>query len=394
MTAPGTDEDEFRRGVRTLLMRPLLVGTAGDGPAITLVHRHESALREWFDRNLGWRLIVNRDIVRLFKVPEHWPVSPADVPSQARCVLYCLVLAVLEDCGEQTVISELAEKVALLAATREGTLRYDADRFRSRQDLVAVLRMLIEQGVLSPTRESSATERDEDSFVHGDGNALYDVNHRAAALVLSSPVAPSRAGTPDRLTIQPVPDTPEARNRRRRHMIERYLVDTPAMYFAELPDDVVDYFQAQRFQLRKQLELATGGVVEVREEGAALIDDELTDLGFPRERTAPFAALAFADALAREPGVPASSHVPGHRLDTIAEDVTERVLAVSKSIGGRPVSTATVRTTALEILTMLRLVEPDGDGVTVLPLLGRYRNPAVSTVRPEAAMREETDDDR
>jgi uncharacterized protein (TIGR02678 family) len=343
----------------------------------------------WFDRALGWRLVVNRDVVRLFKIPEQWPVSPADAPSQARCVLYCLVLAALEDCGEQTVISELAEKVALLAATREGTLRYDSDRYRSRQDLVAVLRMLVEQGILSPTRESSVTERDEEGFVHGDGNALYDVNHRAAALVLSSPIAPSRAGTPDRLTAQPIPDTPEARNRRRRHLIQRYLLDTPAMYFAELPNDVADYFQAQRFQLRQQLEQATGAVVEVRDEGAALIDDELTDLGFPRESTAPFAALAFADALSREPGAPASAVVPGHRLDAIAADVTGRVAAVSKSIGGRALSTTLVRSTALEILTMLRLVERAGDGVIVLPLLGRYRTPAFSTV-PQGG----TDDDR
>lgn len=383
MTNPETNREDFQRAVRILLAKPLLTSAGGDADAIALVHSKEDALQAWFRRNVDWQLHVGREVVRLFKIPERWPAFAAEAPNQRRCVLYCLVLAGLEDCGEQTVITELAEKVSVLAATREDLANYEPEHFRERQDFVAVLRTLREQGVLTPTRDTNTTDNDEYDYIHADGNALYDVNHRAAAVILSSPVAPSRAGHPDRLTAEAIPDTPEGLNRHRRVALTRWLVDTPALYFDELPDDQVSYFHSQRYLLLREIDEGVGGRVEVRAEGAALIDDELTDIRFPLERTAQFAALAYVEALACEPTPNrAEPTVSEARLTEITEQVTERVCQVARTIAGQPVTAASVRSTALDVLAMLRLVEPMDGGLRLLPALGRYRSPTLRSGRP------------
>lgn len=383
MTNPETEREAFQRAVRILLAKPLLTSAGGDGAAIALVQSREDALHAWFRRNLDWELAVGREVVRLFKVPERWPTFAAEAPSQRRCVLYCLVLAALEDCGEQIVITELAEKVSVLAATREDLANYESEYFRERLDFVFVLRALTEQGVLTPTRDANTTENDEYNYIHAGGNALYDVNHRAAAAILSSPVAPSRAGHPDQLIAETIPDTPEGHNYHRRVALTRRLVDTPVLYFAELAEDQVTYFHSQRYLLLREIDEGVGGRVEVRAEGAALIDDELTDIRFPQERTAQFAALAYAEALAGEPTANQSEPtVSEARLTDITEQVTERVAQVAKTIAGAPVTAASVRSNALEMLAMLRLVELTGDGVRLLPALRRYRNPTLRSARP------------
>ncbi|HEX7659325.1 MAG TPA: TIGR02678 family protein [Pseudonocardiaceae bacterium] len=377
MTTPETDKEGLQRAVRILLAKPLLTTSGGDGAAISLIQANRDAVCRWFDRNLNWQLVVDREVVRLFKIGERWPSFAREAPSQRRAVLYCLVLAALEDCGEQTVISELAEKVSVLTATHDDLVNYDPDEYRERQDFVAVLRLLVAHGVLTPTREMATTKDDETGYVRADGNALYDVNHRAAGLILSSPVAPSRAGHPDQLTKEAFPDTPEAQIRRRRIELTRRLVDTPVLYFDEVPEDQVSYFHSQRYLICREIDTGLGSQIEVRAEGAALIDDELTDIPFPKEQIVQFAALAYAEALAKEVDASTGRVVPEARLADITNQVTTRVERLAKTIASEPVTESSVRSNALEMLAMLRLVERANDGLRVLPALGRYRNPTL-----------------
>src|SRR5260370_8190973 len=73
MPAPGLKDvlkqqeaEERERALRALLMRPLM--PAGD-PALELVRRHASYLRDWFGRETGWNLQVERQCARLYKRP-------------------------------------------------------------------------------------------------------------------------------------------------------------------------------------------------------------------------------------------------------------------------------------------------------------------------------------
>ncbi|WP_081740929.1 DUF2398 family protein [Hyphomicrobium sp. 802] len=61
---------ERREAVRALLMRPLLTPTTAEArEALRLVRRHSAYLREWFAREAGWPLRVERDYARLWKRP-------------------------------------------------------------------------------------------------------------------------------------------------------------------------------------------------------------------------------------------------------------------------------------------------------------------------------------
>src|SRR5437764_9656166 len=87
--------DEFRAAVRALLMTPLMNATHDD---FSSVRRNAEPLREWFAREAGWMLHVERDGARLFKRPADLTDSTRGLPGydRRRYVLLCLACAVLE----------------------------------------------------------------------------------------------------------------------------------------------------------------------------------------------------------------------------------------------------------------------------------------------------------
>lgn len=193
MTAWTSPEGhEAREVVRALVRRPIIRRTRQQRRLVTLAAKHAVVVQAWFEEHLGWRVLVERDHVRLQKVPEDPGRFPdATTPKPRQCALYCLTLAVLQDCGAQTVISELAERIATLTLAHAAVRRFDATDTAERRDLVAVLRRLVEDGVLTPTQDAMRTTDGEQGYVRGHGNALYDIDHRAAAFMVACPVPPS-----------------------------------------------------------------------------------------------------------------------------------------------------------------------------------------------------------
>lgn len=373
------DIEDLRIAARTLLTRPLLRSGGPDAAVAAAIRRPlvRDRLQHWFDHNLGWKLVVDRDAIRLNKIPATTPCRPEDAPTQEVCVLYCLVLVALEEAGEQVVITEIEEVVTMLSGSRTEIPTFDPTRFSDRRRLVTVLRLMVDQGVLVSTRDMAVTERDETEYMSGTGNAIYDVDHRAAALILSCPVPPTRAGTPAGMLVEPLPETLSGHNRRRRHAIMRRLVDEPVLYLHELSDEEQAYFRSQRHALLREVEEMLDVRVEVRAEGAAIVDDELSDLRFPYERTAQFAALLLAGALAAEPAAGSEDGyvVSSERLRAISPWLAGKVLERVKTIQSKPVTPDSVIEVAITVLAALRLVMPVPDGVQLLPALGRYRHP-------------------
>ncbi|MGW6935397.1 TIGR02678 family protein [Lentzea sp. NPDC054927] len=383
MILEETAKEEIRQAARFLVLKPLLHNSGRDARIAALVHRHGKVLKAWFDEYLGWPLVIERDVIRLVKVPQPQVLAhPDDAPTARCCALFCLLLATLEDAGAQTVISELAAKVTTITATAQGIPVYDPGEYAERKAFVQAIRLLTTCGALVPVRDSASTKDDENKYVESEGNALYDVDHRTAALLLACPTSPTRAGEVGHLTQQSYPDTVEGGNRRRRHAAMRRLVDLPVMYFDELPADELDYFRNQRALFVRQLREMLDTRLEVRAEGAAVIDEELTDLVFPKDTKDAFAALLFAAALADEPGVTDSSTV----VDDIALGrIAERTASHLSARGIKSSSAKEARQAALTVLTKLRLVEQVDGGVRPLPALGRYRNveqPSTPRLRP------------
>ncbi|MGH3221023.1 MAG: DUF2398 family protein, partial [Streptosporangiaceae bacterium] len=63
---PAEEQAQRRTALRALLAKPLLVADA-DSDTLVLVRRHLTELRDWLNRETGWRLAADSETARLFK---------------------------------------------------------------------------------------------------------------------------------------------------------------------------------------------------------------------------------------------------------------------------------------------------------------------------------------
>jgi uncharacterized protein (TIGR02678 family) len=312
-------EEEREQALRTLLTRPLLA--AGD-PALALVRRHAEYLREWFARETGWWLTVERGCARLYKRPVALDDATRGQPGfdRDRYVLLCLACAVLERSDAQITLRTLGERLLEAVADPELAARgfaFTLEPIRERRALVQVCRLLLELRVLA------RVAGDEEAYVNEAGDVLYDVNRRALAALPAStrgasyiaatdPDAPfeRRLGT---LVEEYAPDSAEGARAAVRHRLARRLLDDPVTYYDELGEDERQYLATQRGPMAQRLAQASGLTAELRAEGIALVDGDgdLTDEELPAIGTEAHATLLVAgylSAAARErPGTLSAS---------------------------------------------------------------------------------------
>jgi uncharacterized protein (TIGR02678 family) len=385
---PGTASeallhDERRRALRLLLTRPLLGDAGPDPEGFALVRRHAGWLREWCAEQLGYRLVVETELARLHKRP-----APGALPRPARTrsgtpfdarryALLCLILAALERTGVQTTLSTLAEEVKLLASA-EPVRPVELERHTERQGFVDAVRLLVEQGVLQ------LTDGDDTQFVEGRGDALYDVDGRRLAQLLTIPVPAELLG-PDDLATEVYPHTDEGANRRLRHRLMRRLIEEPVLYLADLDEAERAYLATQRHFLVARAVEATGLEAEVRREGVALIDDSgrVSDVAFPSHGTVAHAALLLSERLAErarragagEGDPPAAPPVvPWMELHAAAEELLARFGRYwSKAYRDDPGGPDRLLSDALDRLEELALIIRHPEGVEPRPAIARYR---------------------
>jgi uncharacterized protein (TIGR02678 family) len=381
--------EEQRRAVRLLLAHPFVSDERPDPDTFALVRRHARELQRWFAEQLGYRLVVDTELARLHKRPAPGArLRPLRTQSQTpwnsrRYALLCLVLAALERIEVQTVLSELAGQVALLAASEEGVRSFDLESFGERQAFVDVVRWLVDQGVLS------LADGEDTAFVEGRGDALYDLHSRRLAQLLSAPVPAAEPEEGAELAGSDVyPDTEEGANRRVRHRLMRRLVEEPVLYLErleELEDAERAYLTSQRHYLLGQVASRTGLAVEVRREGFAAIDPEgrLSDLAFPSTGTLSHAALLLAGYLAeraRAAPDPATA-VPEEDLAACLEGLLARYGHLwSKRSREEP---GRLLAEAVELLEQMGLAARRGGGVVALPAVARFAVTAPQDPPPE-----------
>lgn len=301
-------------------MRPVLRAQT-DPDLFRLARRHADVLREWFDRETGWRLVVEPQTVRLLTA--YVPQGPTAVAiaqrhpalarkgdpgfTRRRYVLLCLSVAVLERSDPQVSLGRLAEEI-VLAARQPGleSVEFTLSNREERSDLVAAIRLLLGYGVLA------RVAGDEDSYVSSGGDALYDVDRRVLATMLSTAHGPGLAGAAlgpwpviddieSALHEPPPAYTEDEANRRLRHSVTRRLLCDPVVYYDELPEAERSYLLGgQRVLITRRIAEATGLVPELRAEGIAMVDpdDQLTDVRMPEQGTDGHATLLLAEHLA------------------------------------------------------------------------------------------------
>lgn len=310
-TQKAQQQDEFRRALRSLLMCPLMPPGHADFPA---VRRQAERLREWFARETGWPLHVDREGARLFKRPADLSNPTRGLPDydRRRYVLLCLAAAVLERADPQITLRQIGERIVQQAADPAlQTLAFAFTLYGAaeRRELVMVCRTLLAHGVL----ERVAGE--EESFVQdGSGpqsDALYDIHRRLLAGLLAAVRGPSTWSTEETpgntearlhaLVAGFTVDSEQGRRDAIRHHLARRLLDDPVLYTDSLDEETRSYFLNQRGVLANRLCEASGLLAEQRAEGLALIDEsgQLTDVAMPAEGTEAHVTLLVAEHLAR-----------------------------------------------------------------------------------------------
>ena len=388
---------ELKRAVRALLRRPLLLKNADGADEFRLVRRHAAELRSWFDANTGWRLQVDSEVARLVKLAAtHEDAShPAREPrthlpfGRRRYVLICLALCVLERADAQITLGSLAEGVILAAGDERLARAGVSFRLSGREergDLVAVVRLLLELGVLA------RVAGDEEAFVREAGDALYDVERRVLAVLVASPRGPSTIAASDfesrleQLSAEPLPGTEDLRNRAIRQRLTRRMLDDPVVYYDELSPTELAYLTSQRAAMIKRISELTGLVAEVRAEGIAMVDpkDELTDVRMPEIGTDGHVALLITEYLAGRLAADDGGAQAGAARSMTAPPCAESELhALVRRLAGEhraywrrstrePGAEVALVDHALERLEALRLVRREPGAVHALAALSRF----------------------
>ncbi|MDN3260636.1 TIGR02678 family protein [Streptomyces sp. CSDS2] len=372
---------EFHKAARALLKEPLLLARGPGADAYRLVRRYAAELRDWFDRNTGWSLRVDTESVRLRKTPGTLAdathpareASRAGVPfTRRRYVLLCLALAALERGEAQIALGRLAEQVVLDAADPRlaaAGVEFTLERREERLDLAAVVRLLLRYGVLR------RVAGDEDAYVSGAGDVLYDVERRVLAGLLAARHGPSLIdadGFEERLsalTAESALDSDELRFRAIRQKLTRRLLDDPVLYYDELTDEELVYLTRQRAFLTARVGELTGLVPEVRAEGIAMVDphDDLTDVRMPEQGTHGHVTLLLAEHLAGADG-----EVGLDELERRVRELAAVHGAFWSKSAKQPGMEGELVEQALAKLSALGLVRRTPTGVAPLPALARY----------------------
>jgi uncharacterized protein (TIGR02678 family) len=387
LPAPGLKDvlkvqeaEERERALRALLMRPLM--PAGD-PALELVRRHTPYLRDWFGRETGWNLQVERQCARLYKRAAAIDDATRGLPDfdQDRYVLLCLACAVLERAESQITLRALGERLLEAAADPDLAscgFTFSLEGARERRALVGVCRLLLELGVLM------RVAGDEEGFVNQSGDVLYDVHRRVLARLPAgtrgaSLIAMTQAdldfnGRLAALVDEYVPDSPEGRRMALRHRLARRLLDDPVVYHDDLTEEEREYLVSQRGPMAYRLAQAAGLSAELRAEGLALVDadGELSDQQLPAVGTEAHATLLVAEHLAR------TARATPERIHALPE-LAAYLRAAADRYGrfwrkdAREAGAETaLATEAVNRLAALRLVRRLEHGVQALPALHRY----------------------
>ncbi|MGW5364485.1 TIGR02678 family protein [Actinopolymorpha pittospori] len=292
------DEDEPRRATRLLLRKPMLTAEV-DGDDFRLVRKHARELTRRFAENLGYRLVVEPRVARLYKAglgrdPNRPLLRPgSDRPFDPRAyALLCLSMAALARCRDQLMIDELVGEVRGMIA--EAELDVDLDTPADRRALYAALMALVEFGVLR--------ERDHDGgglerwVAEPRARSLLDVDRDRLRLMPAVSVVDA-ASPADLLDGAALPSAAGGA----RVAVRRRLLESPVMTTGDLTEEQAEWWRRNRNREQERLGELFGVELELRAEGALVIDpeDELSDVSFPGKGTAKQFALLLVERLAR-----------------------------------------------------------------------------------------------
>jgi uncharacterized protein (TIGR02678 family) len=277
----------LRDCARHLVQQPLTC-KEHDPELFRLIRRHEAELDRWFTQRLGYRLHVDADTARLFKVgavPAHRPLRTRTGRAFHPLEYVLLALVLGSTAAGPAVISlrDLVEQVRSAAVEADIALE---DAAATRRALVAVLQWMIERGL------ASELHAQVDAYA-GDDTVDAVLKLRPDRIVLVSLPALTGATDADELL-----QRAERRDTTRQWMRCR-LVEEPVLYRTDLTETEWSELRRRLGEEERLLEEMFGLVLEARAEGVAAIDPPgtLAEQPFPTGGTLGHAALLLLAAL-------------------------------------------------------------------------------------------------
>jgi uncharacterized protein (TIGR02678 family) len=365
-------EADVRAAARALLRSPLL-HTDRFPDDFALVRRHQSDLVRLFAEGLGYRLVVETALARLYKTGLGRDASRGlrrrnDAPfTPRRYALVALTLAALTQSRRQVMVDELVAGVR--SAAVDAGIDVDLDSIHDRRALHSALVALVDLGVLR--------ERDGDleHWAERRTQSLLDVHRDRLGVLVAAPLS----GCPTPEDVLAVTAAPSAAGGAR-VAIRRRLAEQPVLSVEDLTNEQRGWWQRNREREREWFQRRLGLELELRAEGAVAIDPDgdLTDVVFPAAGSAKhFALLLVAelvDVLRADEGTALDGVAWARLAASTARQAGDRVFAtwrrgLRKDHRENPDA---VYDEALGILSAVGLVRRDEGGVLVHAAAARY----------------------
>ncbi len=282
-----------------MLVHPLVTRTHPNADALALVRRYSVPLARDLDAVAGYRLELSPTCARLVKrVDRLDPTQGIQLPGKRpfdrrRYAFLSLVLGALGRAGTQVALTELADALRRRVAEIDG-LGFDPDEYRHRLAFVDVMLYLERLGVLAPLVSGVTWLKDPEA-----GDALYDVDRDAVHAVFVPPRVVQHVDSVTALLAGEMSASRDARRAAARQRLGRLLLEHPVVYLDDLAEADRLYLRNQARSLAADLDRLTGGQLERRAEGVALVDTAggFTDRRFPTGGTPAQVALLLADAI-------------------------------------------------------------------------------------------------
>lgn len=295
-----TEESERRTALRALLLHPLLTADGPYADDLLLVRRHREHLQRLCAEGLGYRLVVEPKVARLFKAglgrDATRPLRKRSSTGRGRpfepraYALLCLALAALTRCPAQLLLDELVAQVR--SAVADAGVAVDLDTVADRRALAAALGALLELGVLVE-RDGDLTRWAED----GATQSLLDVRRDRLRLLIAAGLSGAE-GPQDLLDAAALPSAAGGA----RVAVRRALLESPVLSAENLTADQAEWWSRNRRREAEWFRDHVGLELELRAEGALAVDPDeaLTDVAFPGTGSARHAALLVLERLAAE----------------------------------------------------------------------------------------------
>lgn len=256
--------EEKQACVQALLNR-YFIDKASDPELFQSIRHHYQELREWFQEQCGFTLLLTRQFAKLEKVPGlAQPWMGWDTFSEPRdygLFTYCLWYLEGKSENEQFLLTDMVEAIRqhLLGLGME----MDWTLYEHRRSMARALKQLQNMGVLV------AVDGDEWEWAQlgAERNVLYESSEYARYVLRRFPQDLCEYTRIEELGSTFYAPTPEGELKARRHHIFRRLLQEPAVYDWEWSEQERYYVLTQRHYLLQQLEESAGLVGQRYREG-------------------------------------------------------------------------------------------------------------------------------